>query len=281
MAFAFGAVMLGSTLPTPLYPLYEHRLGFGSLLTTVIYAVYAAGVIAALLLFGQASDTLGRRRILLGGVAASALSAIAFLTGAGLPALFVGRMLSVHRPSPALAGTVVFGMFAGSALGQVGLARAPTAIALPTGCLVLIAGLAGISGALLTSSLGLLITATIVIGVGQSLIFRAGIAEITAATAPDERAQTTTSFFLVVYAGISVPVILVGVTAPLLGLRDAAIAFTVVVAALALSAMVTVLRIQRDGHGAGKDKPGSEHAQTTGPARQHQPNQRVIPPGAR
>ena len=30
--------LLGTTLPTPLYPLYQERLGFGSMLTTVIFA---------------------------------------------------------------------------------------------------------------------------------------------------------------------------------------------------------------------------------------------------
>jgi hypothetical protein len=33
---AFAIAMLGTTLPTPLYPLYQKTLGFGELITTDI-----------------------------------------------------------------------------------------------------------------------------------------------------------------------------------------------------------------------------------------------------
>src|SRR4051812_40105382 len=94
VATAFGLTMLGTTLPTPLYPLLQRELGYGELTTTVIYAVYAGGVLAALLLFGRASDVIGRRRVLLAGLACAALSAVVFLSGAGLAGLLVGRVLS-------------------------------------------------------------------------------------------------------------------------------------------------------------------------------------------
>ena len=54
--------MLGATLPTPLYPIYEQELGFGGVMVTLIFAAYAVGVTAALLLFGRLSDQVGRRR---------------------------------------------------------------------------------------------------------------------------------------------------------------------------------------------------------------------------
>ena len=43
---AFFVAMVGTTLPTPLYPLFEQRYSFGPLLVTVIFAIYAFGVIA-------------------------------------------------------------------------------------------------------------------------------------------------------------------------------------------------------------------------------------------
>src|SRR3954453_16311367 len=49
-ALALAVAMLGTTLPTPLYPLYQERYGFSELTITVIFAVYAAGVIAGLIL---------------------------------------------------------------------------------------------------------------------------------------------------------------------------------------------------------------------------------------
>jgi MFS family permease len=94
VALAFSVTMLGTTLPTPLYVLYEQKLRFSALTTTVIFAVYASGVLAALLLFGRASDQLGRRPVLRSGLVCAALSAVAFLLARGLALLVVGRMLS-------------------------------------------------------------------------------------------------------------------------------------------------------------------------------------------
>ena len=91
---AFAITMLGTTLPTPLYPIYAARLGFGVLVTTVVFAVYAVGVTAGLLLFGHWSDQLGRRPLLLAGLALSGLSAAAFLMPTALGWLFAGRVLS-------------------------------------------------------------------------------------------------------------------------------------------------------------------------------------------
>jgi MFS family permease len=93
-SYLFAVVMLGVTLPTPLYPLYEHALGFSTLVTTVIYAAYSVGVLITLILFGGSSDHYGRRPVLLAGLACSAASAICFAAAAGLPEIFTGRILS-------------------------------------------------------------------------------------------------------------------------------------------------------------------------------------------
>ena len=55
----FAVCMTGTTLPTPLYPLYQQKFGFSELTVTVVYAVYAFAVIGVLLLAGNASDTVG------------------------------------------------------------------------------------------------------------------------------------------------------------------------------------------------------------------------------
>jgi MFS family permease len=94
VAYAFFVVMLGTTLPTPLYPIYQQRFGFSQLLITVIFAVYAVSVIGGLFLFGRLSDIIGRRWMLLPGVAISALSAFAFITNGGLLTMLIGRILS-------------------------------------------------------------------------------------------------------------------------------------------------------------------------------------------
>jgi MFS family permease len=94
VAVAFAVVMLGATLPTPLYPIYEQRLGFGGLMVTVVFAAYAVGVLGSLLLFGGLSDQLGRRPVLLAGLALSAASSAVFLIQGETATLFVGRVLS-------------------------------------------------------------------------------------------------------------------------------------------------------------------------------------------
>src|SRR5947199_1927134 len=69
VAYAFLVTMIGTTLPTPLYPIYQQRFGFGELMITVIFAVYAVGVIFGLILTGRLSDEIGRRPVLLFGLA--------------------------------------------------------------------------------------------------------------------------------------------------------------------------------------------------------------------
>src|SRR3954463_10236568 len=86
--------MLGATLPTPLYPIYEQELGFGGLMVTVVFATYAVGVLAALLVVGRLSDQLGRKAVLFPGLAVAAASSLVFLIPHNLPALFAGRLLS-------------------------------------------------------------------------------------------------------------------------------------------------------------------------------------------
>lgn len=94
VALAFAATMIGTTLPTPLYPIYQQQLGFSQLMITIIFAVYAAGVIAALLITGRWSDQLGRRPLLFAGLAASILSDLVFWHADGLGMILAGRVLS-------------------------------------------------------------------------------------------------------------------------------------------------------------------------------------------
>src|SRR3954452_16134594 len=94
VAAAFLMTMLGATLPTPLYPLYQQELGFGGLMVTVVFATYAVGVLAALLLVGRLSDQIGRKAVLLPGLGVAAISSLVFLIPHSLVALFAGRVLS-------------------------------------------------------------------------------------------------------------------------------------------------------------------------------------------
>jgi MFS family permease len=94
VALAFLVVMAFSTVPSPLYGLYQQRDGFSSFTITIIYAAYAIGVIAALLLAGHLSDWHGRRRVLLPAIATSIVSAIVFLVWRDLPGLLLARIVN-------------------------------------------------------------------------------------------------------------------------------------------------------------------------------------------
>ncbi|MFL5829778.1 MAG: MFS transporter, partial [Solirubrobacteraceae bacterium] len=94
VAYAFAVTMIGTTLPTPLYPIYESRIHFSTLIVTVVFAAYGFAVLATLVLIGPLSDRYGRRRMLLPGLALAAASSIVFLLAHSLGMLFLGRVLS-------------------------------------------------------------------------------------------------------------------------------------------------------------------------------------------
>src|SRR5699024_4993106 len=94
LATVFAVVMMGTTMPTPLYPIFQAQLDFSQLIITVIYAFYALGVLLALLLTGNWSDQIGRRPMLLLGLLFAAGSALAFIGGSSLAVILLGRLLS-------------------------------------------------------------------------------------------------------------------------------------------------------------------------------------------
>ena len=372
-AFALAIAMLGTTLPTPLYGLYREDFGFSELMITVIFATYAAGVIASLLLFGRLSDQIGRRRVLLPGLALAALSAVAFLVADGLAVLLVGRVLSglsagiftgtatatlldlaaperraratlvatianmgglgcgallaallsqwagsplrlvfwvdlallapaaiaiwampepvVARSRPqlrpraltvptemratfveaalagfagfavlglftavapaflgqelgvtsrAVLGLVVFSVFAASMVGQIMLRLVPEEFAMLAGCLALIAGMGSLALGLAVSSLALLVLGGVIAGFGHGVAFRAGLAAVSARAPAGQRGDVASSFFVVMYVAISLPVIGVGVLAQAMGLRTAGLIFAAAIAVLSM--VVLVLR---------------------------------------
>lgn len=93
IAAAFLTTMAFSTIPTPLYAIYQQRDGFPTYVITVIFASYAVGVMASLYLAGHVSDWLGRRRVALVAVLAEALSAVIFLIWPAVPGLLVARFI--------------------------------------------------------------------------------------------------------------------------------------------------------------------------------------------
>ncbi len=372
LAYAFAAIMLGTTLPTPMYALYAERMHFAVLTTTVIYATYAGGVLFALLAFGRWSDAVGRRPVLLAGVAFALASAAVFLVADSVPVLLVGRLLSglsagifsgtataavielappswrsraaavatvanigglgagpllagflvQYAPEPlhlsfvvhivlallagvavlvvpetsarsgsigmqrlsvpievrgvfitaaiaafagfavtglftavapsflanvvgisnhAVAGAIVCTIFAASAMAQVAAGGIEPARAIALGCAILVVGMAILAVALHFSSLVGLIAAAVVSGIGQGISFGRGLAAIAERTPPDRRAEVTSTYFVVAYVAISLPVIGEGFASRAWGLRTGGLAFAIAVAVLAAICLAAVL----------------------------------------
>lgn len=95
-AYGLAAVLIGlclfaSVVPSPLYDTYATLWHFSALTLTLIYATYAFGVLAALLLAGRLSDQAGRRPVLLIGLPALMVSSVLFIAASSAPWLFVAR----------------------------------------------------------------------------------------------------------------------------------------------------------------------------------------------
>jgi predicted MFS family arabinose efflux permease len=95
-AYALSASVIGlglfaSATPSPLYRSYSVVFQFSPLTLTLIYATYAFGVLASLLLLGGASDDVGRRPVLLASLGALMGSTVLFMLADSAAWLFVAR----------------------------------------------------------------------------------------------------------------------------------------------------------------------------------------------
>lgn len=86
VAAAFLSAMAYSTVPTPLYPLYQQRDGFPVWMITIVFAAFAVGVAVSLYFAGHVSDWIGRRRMLIIAVLISAGAAALFIVWNDVPA---------------------------------------------------------------------------------------------------------------------------------------------------------------------------------------------------
>jgi MFS family permease len=94
VAVAFVILLFGVTLPTPLYVVYQEQWGFSAGVLTAVFAIYAAGVLTSLLVFGRASDEVGRRAALLAALGLATASTLVFLLADSVTWLFAARLLS-------------------------------------------------------------------------------------------------------------------------------------------------------------------------------------------
>lgn len=130
-----GLFMAAAAVPTPLYRLYQEAWHFSSVTLTVVFGVYAFGLLAALVTVGALSDHLGRRPVILASLILEGASLILFLTaedtvtltaarfvqgvatGAAMSAIGAALLDLDRKAGAAISGTAPL---AGMALGALG-----------------------------------------------------------------------------------------------------------------------------------------------------------------
>src|SRR6266699_3627771 len=375
VALILAATMLGTTLPTPLYVIYQAQWHFSAAIVTVTFAVYAAGVLAALLLAGRSSDQAGRKPVLAVALGASALSTVVFILAPDVGALIAARIVSglsaglmtgtatatltelvpasasrraslvataanmaglglgplvagllaqyapgpttlvfevylavlaaaglclflipatvsprrrpvirfaglgipergrgeflaagvaafaafsllglfaglaptfvasvLHEPNHAVQGAVVFGLLAVGTVTQLVLSRFGSRRVVMAGLGLFLAALTLIVAALAAASMALFLAGTVVGGVAVGAVFLGSLATANRLAPPGRRGQTVSTFFVLCYAGLIIPVVGVGVATLFIEDFPAVLAFSVLLAALSLFSLVSIRR---------------------------------------
>jgi len=84
---------LGTSLITPLIPLYKEELGFGDTVVTLFLVCYVAALVPSMLTLGQLSDRVGRKEVLIGALAALGIAQVYLATEPPLGGLLVARAI--------------------------------------------------------------------------------------------------------------------------------------------------------------------------------------------
>jgi MFS family permease len=153
---------------------------------------------------------------------------------------FLGTVL--HDTNPAVIGAVVLSVFIASTIGQALSMVIDERLALTVGCASLIAGMILVGTSLPVRSLGMFIGGAVIAGVGQGMSFRAGLGSVTRASPPDKRGEITSSYFVMLYVGITIPVIGEGAAAMAFGQIVSGLAFAAIVAILAAVVLMLLVR---------------------------------------
>lgn len=141
-----------------------------------------------------------------------------------------------------VAGAVVFGVFGAAALAQVVGARWSLARQLGVGGAGVAAGLALVVVGALVPSAAVFVVGGVVAGAGVGLVFKGALATAGGLAPAESRGEVLAAAFLLAYAGITLPVLAVGVAL----LRFAAEPVLVVFAALVAAAvLLTTTRLRR------------------------------------
>jgi MFS family permease len=125
---------------------------------------------------------------------------------------------------------------------QLVLARFGSRRVVMAGLGLFLAALALIVAALAEAGMALFLTGTVVGGVAVGAVFLGSLATANRLAPPGQRAQTVSTFFVFCYAGLTIPVVGVGVATLFIGDFPAVLAFSVLLAALSLFSLASLRR---------------------------------------
>ena len=160
------------------------------------------------------------------------------------PAFMIGVL---GHDNLAIAGLVAGSAFFASTLRQLLQERFPASWRLPLGCFGVILGASLVGVGIGMASLALFLLGALIAGLGQGMAFRAGLGAVVQASPVNQRGGVTATFFIVAYIALSIPVVGIGLAARAFGLAPAGMAFAGVVALLAGTSLVSLLRMRRRG----------------------------------
>lgn len=93
LAVTLGLLLFASSAPSPLYIVYQAQWGFSEITLTSVFAAYALGLLAALVIAGSVSDHLGRRPTLTFALAIEMVGMLAFAEARSVVWLFAARIV--------------------------------------------------------------------------------------------------------------------------------------------------------------------------------------------
>ena len=122
-----GTVVLflaASSVPSPLYVVYQAQWGFSAATLTAIFAVYVLFLLASLLVVGGLSDHVGRRPVLAGALAVQTVAVVLFLLATNVAMLLIAR--AVQGAATGAAITAMAATLVDLRPARAGLANAVT-----------------------------------------------------------------------------------------------------------------------------------------------------------
>jgi MFS family permease len=152
---------------------------------------------------------------------------------------------SIHNHSLSMAGAVVGGLFLVGTLTVVATPALEARTGMLWGLVLLIPSIALLALGELLHSLVLVLVGTAVAGVASALGYRCGLQVVNELSPADRRSEVVSSYLIVCYAAVSLPVVGVGVLSTVASPMIADAIFAGVVVAFAIAALAFELRLSR------------------------------------